>query len=316
MKLNFGQNYINEPEVAEKFKAMRNNLEYEKAEQYVEELRRSEREWCHYYYSNGNCARSSKSSNLALGAQLERLKECSSAAKTCTKEDLSKQEGEVCVNEMEKHCWFSSANETGHPFPHNLLLNNAKKRLPSLNFSNQGLPAEVADAYNKCEAGQKWGYHITDKPIDSKILFYARTGKSKTIGSFSSQRECDEARLKSDPDLRRGLEIDRCTKRYVGPQVNSRLYKANLMYKSEGHGGILPSVKKDSVTFYTQEACQKAVSSGNKYKFYYGEYAFEEVQVSPLSSDSENKFISECKREEFTVCTENISGYSKIDAQN
>lgn len=311
LKMNIFNDYINGEEVNKKIDEMVNNLEDEKAEKYLSDLIKSGKEWCLDYYTNGNCSHRSNKPSKSYIEKVEKLIKCAPAAKTCKRLDISRIEGEHCIEQMKQYCDITQPNETGHPSQHTIIHDNAIKNLPRLKFSSQDMPESYANAYNSCEGNQKWGYHITETPTPSNLLYYARTSKSKVVGDYRNKSDCEEARLKSDPQFRRGLELDHCSRRYVGKTISVDLFKANVMYISEGYDANFTRVYKDTISFYDLESCSEATQKTDKYLFPYKQGTIE-IQISPINSENENRFISKCRKEPVVICKEGEAGFNRI----
>lgn len=314
VSLNLSDNSIDADEVTAKLKAHLDRLEQDEAQKYYSGLKDSKRQWCVIKYNNGKCKQKSEAPPKHILKLLSQIDSCVPAAKLCQTEGISKAQGNECIKKMEENCRISSPGDVGHPYPHTIILENAKKVLPTLKHTESDqMNSDIAQAYNKCEENQKWGYNVSENPISSKLVFYARTRNSKTVGSYDSQASCEQARLESNPDLRRGLEFDKCLRRYVGPKVDLKIYSAKAFFFTQPSvTNSRPSNIKE-IKFQTLSECSQTIKSTSIHKHYLGEYDYEDITINPLGSSEENKFISECKPLIVDVCREGKSGYNEIE---
>jgi len=285
-------------------KKLGTELKLEEAEKYFQDLVSSGDEWC---ISKGKC-RDQERIRKSVEKTLNEVRLCVPVARICSGEKLDKKSAEECIAEMKSKCSISKPNEVGHPNSMAKILALAEERLPSLKYASTKMPANIAEAYNKCQEEVAWGYIGRSKPKDHNIIRYAQ-GKPQIIGEFKTESDCHEARIlakeKKDFDI-----DDSCVKRFIGKnEVVVTLAEAKAMVKLPG--GDIPS--DQDLTFSSLEKCQENILKKRKYKFQVREYQFEEIEIGPYKSTETMRFISNCKEKKKVVCKKDESEFSNLE---
>jgi len=124
-----GDDIINTDNVRKKLQTYIDGLQIESAEAYFSELQNSKRIWCNVYYKTGKCKSKSELPPKNLSKILDRGRKCVDAARTCNSYKSSQQELTTGIEDMEKYCRLSNNSYSGHPYPHTMILERARKKL-------------------------------------------------------------------------------------------------------------------------------------------------------------------------------------------
>ena len=308
ISLNAFSSEIDATKVNVELKKLGDELKLEEAEKYIQDLISSGEEWCLYQYKNGNCARKVKKMPETVEATLNKMRACVPPARTCSSTDIDKVTAEICIDQMESQCWLSRTNDIGHPNVMTRIYQKARERLPLLKHSAITTPPNIAEAYNKCQDNQFWGYTGRKKPNDKRIVNYAVNSESIIFGQYLSESDCHEARLlaekKTDIEL-----TGNCIKRFIGEDVEVKIAQAKAMIKFSGADVFSDRL----ISFSSMNSCNENINKKRKYKFQKAEYEFEELEISQYKSKDTMRFIGDCKDFTTVVCGNNKPIFNKIE---
>jgi hypothetical protein len=246
---------------------------------------------CLGYNKNGFCYKGeSKGAEQELGKVILTAEKCYQALQEFEGGSKTRSELHFKKDQMESACNFSGLPEVWTKRIE-IASEQAKKGAETLPYSEEfkGSSSPIGKAKNICLRGFSWGYTTNNNMLNIKAL----------KGKFRSKSECDDARVL---DSISGVA---CYQRYLGETKKLNIVHANVM-SNAGY--------KQDAYFTSMSACQEALSNGapDERK----EFTNLGKAIAPKNSDTQPRFIGECKSTEVIMCQEHSQSLEEIDYLN
>ena len=137
---------------------------------------------------------------------------------------------------------------------------------------------------------KRWFYYTAENPIGTHQTYLTE------VGSFKTETECDEARVKV-PQHKRGLVDyeDKCWSKYLGksPTLKVKLTRIDFMHKG----------KKAGLTFSSMNICKATVAN----PFDFTNVIGETITIHPKGTLELTRIIEDCYEYDYLVCGEKVN---------